>query len=44
MLGAWLSARVGAEARSAFPFMRVRCDRVVHSVLLRLAKLHSDEP
>jgi RNA polymerase sigma-70 factor, ECF subfamily len=44
MLRAWLSARVGAEARNAFPFMGVRCDRVVHSVLLRLAELRRDEP
>jgi RNA polymerase sigma-70 factor, ECF subfamily len=44
MLCAWLSARVGAQARNAFPFMGVRCDRVVHSVLLRLADLGSDNP
>jgi len=30
-------ARVGANARNAFPFMGVRCDRVVRTVLIRLA-------
>ena len=37
MLRSWLVARVGAEAKNAFPFMGVRCDRVVHGVFLRLA-------
>ena len=44
LLRAGLFARVGAEAANAFPFMGVRCDRVVHSVLLRLADLGSDKP
>jgi len=35
-------ARVGTKARTAFPFMGVRCDRVVHSVLQRLAELRID--
>jgi RNA polymerase sigma-70 factor (ECF subfamily) len=33
----WIVGRVGTNARSAFPFMGVRCDRVVRSVLARLA-------
>jgi RNA polymerase sigma-70 factor (ECF subfamily) len=32
----WLFARVGTNARSAFPFMGVRCDRVVNGVFARL--------
>jgi len=40
MLRGWLFARVGAEAKNAFPFMGVRCDRVVCGVLLRLANLN----
>lgn len=38
MARGWLLARVGANAKSAFPFMGVRCDRVVSGVLARLAK------
>jgi RNA polymerase sigma-70 factor, ECF subfamily len=47
MLRGWLVARVGAEAKNAFPFMGVRCDRVVQGVFLRLAALQtntSDSP
>ena len=33
----WLFARVGPHAKSAFPFMGVRCDRVVSAVFARLA-------
>jgi RNA polymerase sigma-70 factor, ECF subfamily len=33
-----LFARVGANAKSAFPFMGVRCDRVVHGVFARIAE------
>jgi len=44
LLRCWLFDRVGAKARNAFPFMGVRCDRVVQSVLLRLAQLGCDEP
>src|SRR6267142_486443 len=32
MVRGWLFARVGPEAKNAFSFMGVRCDRVVHSV------------
>jgi RNA polymerase sigma-70 factor (ECF subfamily) len=32
----WLFARVGTNAKSAFPFMGVRCDRVVSGVFARL--------
>ncbi len=42
MARGWLFARVGTKARTAFPFMGVRCDRVVHSVLQRLAELRID--
>lgn len=42
MLRGWLFARVGAEAKNAFPFMGVRCDRVVHGVFLRLGELTTD--
>lgn len=37
MLRRWLLKRVGAEARDAFSFMGVRCDRLVHAVLQRIA-------
>ncbi|HET6177442.1 MAG TPA: RNA polymerase sigma factor [Candidatus Sulfotelmatobacter sp.] len=33
----WLLSRVGAAAKDAFPFMGVRCDRVVAAVFARLA-------
>lgn len=36
MVRAWLLARVGANAKDAFPFMGVRCDRVVHNVFAHL--------
>lgn len=36
MVRAWLIARVGANAKDAFPFMGVRCDRVVHNVFAQL--------
>jgi RNA polymerase sigma-70 factor (ECF subfamily) len=42
MARGWLFARVGAKAKSAFPFMGVRCDRVVHGVFARLAELSTD--
>ena len=38
----WLFTRVGGKAREAFPFMGMRCDRVVHSVFRVLHAL--DEP
>jgi RNA polymerase sigma-70 factor, ECF subfamily len=44
LLREWLFGRVGAEAKKAFPFMGVRCDRVVHGVLLRLAELSASHP
>jgi RNA polymerase sigma-70 factor (ECF subfamily) len=44
LLREWLFGRVGAEAKNAFPFMGVRCDRVVHEVLLRLGQLRTDHP
>ncbi|HLZ92491.1 MAG TPA: RNA polymerase sigma factor [Candidatus Acidoferrum sp.] len=34
----WLFQRVGARAKEAFPFMGVRCDRVVHGVFAQLAR------
>jgi RNA polymerase sigma-70 factor (ECF subfamily) len=37
----WLFKRVGAKARDAFPFMGVRCDRVVASVFRELQALPS---
>jgi RNA polymerase sigma-70 factor (ECF subfamily) len=39
MARGWLLARVGEDAKSAFPFMGVRCDRVVSEVFERLAEL-----
>lgn len=42
MLRGWLFARAGAGARNAFPFMGVRCDRVVQGVFLRLSELTTD--
>jgi len=35
----WLFARVGEICKTAFPFMAVRCDRVVASVFSRLTEL-----
>lgn len=37
MLRGWLFERVGSKAKDAFPFMGVRCDRVVQVVLQRVA-------
>ena len=36
MMRGWLFARMGTKAKSAFPFMGVRCDRVVSCVFARL--------
>lgn len=36
MMQSWLFARVGESGKSAFPFMGVRCDRVVAGVFARL--------
>ena len=33
----WLLSKIGAGAKDAFPFMGVRCDRVVAAVFARLA-------
>jgi RNA polymerase sigma-70 factor, ECF subfamily len=44
MARGWIFERVGAKARDAFPFMGARCDRMVHSVLLRLAELSGSPP
>lgn len=38
----WIVERVGTKVKDAFPFMGVRCDRVVHGVLSRLAELSSN--
>jgi RNA polymerase sigma-70 factor, ECF subfamily len=38
MMRTWLFERIGSNAKQAFPFMGVRCDRVVHGVFNRLAK------
>lgn len=39
MLRRWLLARVGENAREAFPFMGERCDRLVRNVFTHLAEL-----
>ena len=41
MARGWLFSRVGTNAKTAFPFMGVRCDRVVRLVFERLAGLQS---
>lgn len=38
MMRAWLVERIGARAKEAFPFMGVRCDRVVAAVFARLTQ------
>jgi RNA polymerase sigma-70 factor, ECF subfamily len=40
----WLFSRVGTNAKNAFPFMGVRCDRVVLGVFTRLAPLNTAPP
>ncbi len=37
MIRDWLFERIGAKAKEAFPFMGIRCDRVVQAVFCRLA-------
>jgi RNA polymerase sigma-70 factor, ECF subfamily len=37
-----LFARVGAGGKNAFPFMGVRCDRIVSGVFARLRELHPE--
>jgi RNA polymerase sigma-70 factor (ECF subfamily) len=39
MTRGWFFARVGTNAKSAFPFMGVRCDCVVRGVFARLAEV-----
>jgi len=43
MARGWLFSRVGANAKNAFPFMGVRCDRVVRIVFERLAELRTKQ-
>ncbi len=44
MIRSWLFERIGARAKEAFPFMGVRCDRVVRGVLDRLEKSPIPDP
>ncbi len=44
MARGWLFSRVGTSAKTAFPFMGVRCDRVVHAVFERLTDLSVAPP
>jgi RNA polymerase sigma-70 factor (ECF subfamily) len=39
MIRNWLFERIGPGAKEAFPFMGIRCDRVVQNVFTRLTKL-----
>jgi RNA polymerase sigma-70 factor, ECF subfamily len=39
MMRGWLVERMGGVCKTAFPFMGVRCDRVVHGVFARIEKL-----
>jgi RNA polymerase sigma-70 factor (ECF subfamily) len=39
MMRNWLLERIGTKAKEAFPFMGIRCDRVVQGVFERLANL-----
>jgi RNA polymerase sigma-70 factor (ECF subfamily) len=41
MVRSWFLARVGANAKDAFPFMGLRCDRVVRNVLAKVAGSNS---
>ena len=42
MVREWLFTRVGSNAKKAFPFMGVRCDRVVESVFTKLTEMNAD--
>jgi RNA polymerase sigma-70 factor (ECF subfamily) len=42
MIRSWLFERIGAGAKEAFPFMGVRCNRVVEGVFNRLAVANSN--
>lgn len=44
MMRGWLFTRVGTSGKNAFPFMGVRCDRVVHGVFARLGELSPNFP
>lgn len=44
MIRNWLFERIGPGAREAFPFMGIRCDRVVQNVFERLTKLANAHP
>ena len=44
MIRTWLLERIGTHAKEAFPFMGVRCDRVVDVVLARLANSAPTDP
>jgi len=44
MVRSWLFERIGAGAKEAFPFMGLRCDRVVEAVFNRLATSASSNP
>lgn len=39
MMRSSLVERMGGVSKTAFPFMGVRCDRVVHGVFARIEKL-----
>lgn len=41
MMQGWFLARIGEVGKSAFPFMAVRCDRVVAGVFSRLTETHA---
>lgn len=44
MIRDWLFERIGPGAKEAFPFMGIRCDRVVQNVFDRLTKLADAHP
>lgn len=44
MIRNWLFERIGPGAKEAFPFMGIRCDRVVQNVFKRLTKLVNAHP
>lgn len=44
MIRNWLFERIGPGAKEAFPFMGIRCDRVVQNVFDRLTKLAEAHP
>jgi RNA polymerase sigma-70 factor, ECF subfamily len=44
MIRNWLFERIGPGAKEAFPFMGIRCDRIVQNVFDRLTKLADAHP